>query len=79
METTLLLHDAMARIRGDRIPARPRLGARHARITVGPVLSVSERWRRLAPTPGQSTRRAERDLIAGLTEDIRRAFEAALI
>ena len=79
METTLLLHDAMARIRGDRIPARPRLGARHARITVGPTLSVSERWRRLAPTPGQSTRRAERDLIAGLTEDIRRAYEAALI
>lgn len=78
METTLLLHDAMARIRGDRIPARPRLGARHARITVGPELSVSER-RRLAPAPGQSTRRAERDLIAGLTEDIRRAFEAALI
>jgi len=79
METALLLHDAMARLRGDRIPARPRLGARHACVTVGEVLSVSERWRRLAPAPGQSTRRAERDLIAGLSEDIRRAFEAALI
>jgi len=40
---------------------------------------VSERWSRLAPAPGQSTRHAERDLIAALTEDIRRAFEAALI
>jgi 1-acyl-sn-glycerol-3-phosphate acyltransferase len=79
METTLLLHDAMARVRGDRIPARPRLGARHGRITVGTPLSVSERWSRLAPAPGQSTRHAERDLIAALTEDIRRAFEAALI
>ncbi len=81
METTLLLHDGLARLRGDRLPARPRLGARHACITVGRVLSVSERWNELVPASeaARPPRQAVRSLIANLGEAIRRDFEAARI
>lgn len=74
METTLLIHDALARLRGDRLPARPRLGARCARITVAEPL-------RLAPAAGTPPEgRAEaRARGAAITEGLRRAYEAALI
>jgi 1-acyl-sn-glycerol-3-phosphate acyltransferase len=78
MELTLLLHDAVARLRGDRYPARPRLGVRHARVTVGAPLPVS---RRLADarSADQPARGGSRELTASLLADIRRAFEQALI
>ncbi|MEB3322733.1 MAG: hypothetical protein VKI81_07900, partial [Synechococcaceae cyanobacterium] len=63
--------------------ARPRLGARHGRVTVGPVLSVRERWQALAPADGPAVRPADRPaarrLIADLGDRMRHAFEQALI
>ena len=72
METTLLIHDALARIHTDGLPARPRLGARRARITIGSPISVTECSR----GRGQGERR---QLLASLSADLRHAFEQALI
>jgi 1-acyl-sn-glycerol-3-phosphate acyltransferase len=83
MEVTLLLFDALARLRGDRIPARPRIGARRARVTVAEPLCIDERWAAQAHRLGSRgvalTRQAERELVAELTRDLRASFEAALI
>ncbi|MEM9906855.1 MAG: 1-acyl-sn-glycerol-3-phosphate acyltransferase, partial [Cyanobacteria bacterium P01_D01_bin.44] len=43
-ETALLMFDMMARIRGDKLPRRPRLGYRRAIMTVGQPISVTDRW-----------------------------------
>lgn len=82
METTLLIHDALSRLRGDRLPARPRLGARCVRLSIAAPLSVQERLdalRRQDGGGGSGSRRLGRAVIASLNEDIRRSFEAALI
>ena len=44
VETTLLMFDMLARIKGDKLPRRPQLGHRWAQITVGEPISVTERW-----------------------------------
>lgn len=69
-ETTLLLFDLMARVRGDKYPQRPRLGHRHAQFTVGQPISVSDRWPLY-----QSNRQAARRAIATLTQDLQDALE----
>jgi len=74
METTLLIHDALSRLRGDRLPARPRLGARSARITVAEPLRLGE-----AGSAGPSGRAAVRARIAAVSEALRSAYEQALI
>ena len=79
LETTLLIHDVLARLRGDRLPARPRLGARGVRLTVGDPLSVRQH-RDAAGVAGAAPARrsAQRAVIASLNAAIRRSFEAAL-
>ncbi len=72
METTLLIHDALARICAEGLPARPRLGARRARISIGTPISVTECRR----GRGKGERR---QLLAELSEALRRSFEQALI
>jgi hypothetical protein len=42
-ETTLILFDAIARIKGTKNPRRPRLGWRKSRVTIGEPISVSDR------------------------------------
>lgn len=82
METTLLIHDALCRLRGDRLPARPHIGGRRVRLTIAAPLSVQERLAALRPLDdgaGSASRRLGRAVIASLNDDIRRSFEAALI
>ncbi len=69
-ETTLLMFDTMARIRGDKLPQRPKLGLRQVQVTVTEPISISDRW----PTY-QSNRRAAKQSIERLTEDIRQSLE----
>ncbi len=73
-ETTLLMFDAMARIRGDQLPQRPYLGLRQVRVTVTEPISISDRF-----DTYQTNRRAAKQAIEDLTEDIRRALEDCLI
>jgi hypothetical protein len=81
-EITLLIHDVLARLRGDGLPARPRLGGRRVRLSVGEPLVVG------GPGPvagdagsgcGPSRRARQRAAIASLNAAIRRSFEAALL
>ena len=70
--TTLLIHDALARIYAEGLPARPRLGARRARISIGSPISVTECRR----GRGEGERR---QLLVELSEALRRSFKQALI
>jgi hypothetical protein len=69
-ETTLILFDLLARVRGDKLPGRPRLGMRHAHFTVGEPISVSDRY-----PAYQTNRTAARKAIAELTETLRQSLE----
>jgi 1-acyl-sn-glycerol-3-phosphate acyltransferase len=69
-ETSLLLFDLIARIKGEKLPRRPRLGWRRARITVGEPISVTERW-----SAYQTNRRAARQAVNDLRQDLQRALE----
>ncbi len=69
-ETTLLLFDITARIRGDKLPARPRLGDRHVHMTIGTPISVSDR---LPSDPADRT--GTKTAIAQLTQDLQISLE----
>jgi hypothetical protein len=69
-ETALLIFDVLARIKARKMPRRPRLGWRWARITVGEAISVSDRWHVY-----QSSRQAAKQAVADLTQDLHTALE----
>jgi 1-acyl-sn-glycerol-3-phosphate acyltransferase len=69
-ETALLMFDFIARIKDRKIPRRPRLGWRQARLTVGEPISVSDRW-----LTYQTNRRAARLAVTELTRDLQSALE----
>ncbi len=73
-ETTLLLCDALARLRGGGPSGRPRQGARRVRITVGAPLSVRE-YREGAA----DDRQGRLAVIEALNGAIRASFEEALL
>jgi 1-acyl-sn-glycerol-3-phosphate acyltransferase len=73
-ETTLLMFDAMARIRGDKLPQRPKLGLREVRVTVTEPISISDRWETY-----QANRRSAKQSIEEVTEDIRRALVGCMV
>lgn len=69
-ETTLLLWDVLARIKGGNPFGRPRLGKQQVQMTVGEPISVSDRWDRY-----QTSRRLA---VAELTQDLQSALEAMI-
>lgn len=69
-ETILILFDLVARIKGKKIPRRPRLGKRSATISVGQPISLNERWQAY-----QSNRKTAKQEIARLTRDLKIALE----
>ena len=69
-ETSLILFDLIARIKGEKTPARPRLGWRKSRITVGEPISVTQRW-----STYQTSRQAARVAVNDLTQDLQVALE----
>jgi hypothetical protein len=72
-ETALLMFDILARLQGDKLPQRPRLGLRWVQMTVGEPISVTERW----PTY-HASRRAARQAIQTLTQDLQQAMESLI-
>lgn len=69
-ETTLILFDLIARVKGKKNPARPRLGWRKSRVTVGEPISVTERW-----SSYQTSRQAARVAVNDLTQDLQIALK----
>ena len=69
-ETTLLMSDMLARLSGDRLPARPRLGQRWVKVTVQPPIAVTPRL-----ADYQQSRRAGRTAVMALTEELRQSLE----
>jgi 1-acyl-sn-glycerol-3-phosphate acyltransferase len=69
-ETSLILFDLISRIKGVKSPARPRLGWRKSRITVGEPICVTERWSNY-----QQSRQAARQAVIDLTQDLQTALE----
>ncbi|MBD2353336.1 1-acyl-sn-glycerol-3-phosphate acyltransferase [Tolypothrix sp. FACHB-123] len=69
-ETTLIIFDMLSRISESNMPARPRLGWRKAKITVGEPISVTERWQN-----SQGDRQATRRATSQLTQDLQVTLE----
>lgn len=72
-ETTLLMSDMLARLDGDKLPGRPRLGLRWVKMTVQPPIEVTSRLANY-----QQNRRAGRAAVNALTEEIRASLEATI-
>jgi hypothetical protein len=72
-ETTLIMFDMVERVKGTKVPRRPKLGTRQAVITIGDPMNISERW----PDYAQS-RRAAKTAVEQLTADLQGAMEDLL-
>ena len=69
-ETSLILFDLIARIKGEKNPARPRLGWRKSRVTIGEPISVTQRLSNY-----QKTRVGARQAVDDLKQDLQTALE----
>ncbi len=72
-EMTLLMSDMLARLGGDKLPGRPRLGDRQVTVTVQPPIAVTPRL-----ADYQQSRRSGRVAVAALTEEIRQSLEETI-
>ena len=70
-ETALLLHDMIAKIKGETSAARPYLGAQKAIVTVGQPIAVTPRL-----ADYQAKRRRA---IASLTQDLQHEMESLIL
>ena len=68
-ETAVILFDAIARIKGNKSPRRPRLGLRKSTVTVGEPISVSDR-----ATFYQKSRQGAKQAVAQLTQNLQTAL-----
>lgn len=73
-EMSLLIFDMLARVKEGKIPARPRLGKRQARIIIGKPISVTQRWESY-----KSNRKAAKQAVSDLTNDLKLALESLVI
>ncbi|MGF1485650.1 MAG: 1-acyl-sn-glycerol-3-phosphate acyltransferase [Prochloraceae cyanobacterium] len=69
-ETSLLLFSSIARIQGDKAPARPQLAKRKAKLIVTEPISVTQRL-----STYQQNRRAAKQAVLDLTEDIKKSLK----
>lgn len=69
-ENTLILFDLVERIKGTKVPSRPRMGWRHSTLTIGEPINVSDRW--LSYAQGRS---AAKQSVEQLTQDLQKAME----
>ena len=72
-EVTLLMSDMLARLSGDKLPGRPRLGDRTIKLTVQPPIPITPKL-----ADYQQNRRSGRVAVAAVTEEIRQALEKTI-
>ena len=73
-EISLILFDAIARIKGKKSPRRPRLGWRRSTVTVCEPINVSDR-----AAAYRQNRQEAKKAVARLTQDIQTALENAIV
>lgn len=73
-ETALILFDAISRIKGNKNPARPRLGWRKSTVTVGIPIDMSNRV-----STYQQNRQSAKQSVAQLTQDLKQALEEMIV
>ncbi|MBE9013536.1 1-acyl-sn-glycerol-3-phosphate acyltransferase [Pseudanabaenaceae cyanobacterium LEGE 13415] len=73
-ETSLLLWDMITRIKGGNAFKRPKLGKQSVLVTVGNPISVSDRF-----PIYQSNRRAAKQAVSDLTQDLQTAMEKMIL
>lgn len=72
-ETSLLMWDVMARIKGGNPFRRPNLGKQWVQMTVGEPISVSDRWETY-----HASRRGAKQSVADLTQDLQVALQSMI-
>ncbi|GAB4538551.1 MAG: glycerol acyltransferase [Pleurocapsa sp.] len=72
-ETALIFFDVLARIKGKKMPRRPRLGWRKAQLTVSEPINISDRW-----STYQQNRQAAKQAVNKLTQDLQTALEKTI-
>ncbi|MHC5938223.1 1-acyl-sn-glycerol-3-phosphate acyltransferase [Nostoc sp.] len=72
-ETTLILWQMIAKIKGEKAVRRPQLGKQKVKITVGEPISISERY-----SAYQGNRLAARQAVAEVTNDLQHAMEGLI-
>jgi 1-acyl-sn-glycerol-3-phosphate acyltransferase len=73
-ETILLVRDAIVRIKGGNPFVRPDVGKQRVQMTVGEPISVSQRWDNY-----RASRRAAKQAVADLTQDLQTALEGMIM
>ena len=73
-ETSLILFDAIARIKGTKNPRRPRLGWRKSTVTIGKPIDVSDR-----AIVYRQNRRGAKEAVAQLTQDLYTALTEMIV
>ena len=73
-ETSLILFDAIARIKGKKNPRRPRLGWRRSTVTIGKPINVSDRT-----STYNKNRQGAKQAVAQLTDDLQTALEKMIV
>lgn len=72
-EISLILFDMVERVKGTKVPRRPRLGWRQATIRIGEPIDVSDRWSAYC-----QGRRAAKQEVERLTADLQTALEGLI-
>jgi 1-acyl-sn-glycerol-3-phosphate acyltransferase len=73
-ETLLLISDMTTRIKGGNPFNRPKLGKQCAHVTIGTPIALSDRWESY-----QSNRRAAKQAVADLTQDLQTALQNLIV
>jgi hypothetical protein len=72
-ETALIFFDVLARIKGKKMPRRPRLGWRKAQLTISEPINISDRL-----LTYQQNRQAAKQAVNKLTQDLQTALEKTI-
>ncbi len=77
-ETTLIIFDAIARIKGIKVPRRPRLGWRKSQVTIGTPISATQYWLSCQRDSPKEHRQAVKQAVNDLTAELQAALEGMI-
>lgn len=78
-ETALIIFDTIARLKGIKIPCRPRLGLRKSHMTIGTPISVTQSWSRCLENSPQKYRQASKQAVSDITAELHIALQNTIV